>query len=562
MGSAAFADEDESQPSTSNCKSYKLSTTILDGCGAANHHASIPRKLRSAIKKRGRVSVTSPFLTSRKQHRVSTTGDTLRKDGAKKSKLNKKQRRITKDEEEVAETLFALAGMFSDADKADQQIIDDEKPEIKSLATLEEDSCPTLEEETRKIGSKVTLGAVCPSSVVNSTAEEVIYQTLEARQPELLFSSKQAAIPNPSGDQSDLRPGSTSRPLVLMLGMNPSGEEELHLDQVAASGFQHGKNKYKELFPLPNLSATRATSSETHKSCLGSRTLFSTQPRVVENTISTEKHTRVGPESNKLWKRCSAHVYISRLIKVLQISDRKEGMPVKPTQPTTCQGADNQMQRINGRNGDTYFSGIDIVAAEKDSTETQNGILLHKRPIHDQQMASETSAKQGYDFLSLGTGHSGLDTSESANEAGCFLEPSRQYRVPYMQSQNQSTVLCSLPRNGYSASSQSHNSASAAQRVLQLSQYHSSSFAGQQQNTGGGGGLPRLPPDWSNGAVVNYAHSLFPHLHAKYQQLSPSQQQFMVIDSSFRHHNLPLRNGGVIHPQNIAQLQLPCNHRL
>lgn len=49
-----------------------------------------------------------------------------------------KKRHITKDEEEVAETLYALAGMFTNADKADQQKVDDEQPEIKSSATLEE----------------------------------------------------------------------------------------------------------------------------------------------------------------------------------------------------------------------------------------------------------------------------------------------------------------------------------------------------------------------------------------------------------------------------------------
>ncbi|KAG6390672.1 hypothetical protein SASPL_148411 [Salvia splendens] len=547
MGSVLFAGDDESLPSTSNCK---LSTMILDGCGAVNH-ASIPRKLRSAIKKRSRESVTSPLLTSRKQHDVSTT--VYRKDGAKKSKLSKKKRHITKDEKEVAEALYALAGMFTIANKADQHKIDDEKPEIQSPATLEEDTCRTLQVETRKISSEVTLGAVCPSitDVVNST-EEVISQTLEARQPVPFFSCKQAATPNAYGGKSDSCPRSTLRPLH---GTNQSHEEEIHLDQVTASGLQYGKNKYKDLFPSPNLSAMQTASSETRRLFEG--TIFSSQPHVVENKIISEKHTRVATESNNSWKRCSAHIYISRLIKVLQISDRKEGLPVKPTQPTTCRGSDNQMLRINGRNGDTYFSAIDIDAAEKGSSEDQNGFLLHKRPIHDDQMASETCAKQGYDFLSLGMGIRGLDTSESANGAGCFLDPHKQYYMPYMQSRNQSPMLCSLPpRNGYSSSSYYKSASSQAQ---QLSQYHSSSFTdrtGQYYNMGGGGEL-RLP-DWRNGAVLN---SLFPHLHAalgsKFQQLSPSQQQVIAINTSLplkRHHNLPLgfeRNGAVFQPENM-----------
>ncbi|XP_042035839.1 uncharacterized protein LOC121782171 [Salvia splendens] len=544
MGSVSFAGDDESQPSTSNCK---LSTMILDGCGAVNH-ASIPRKLRSAIKKRSRESVTSPLLTSRKQHDVSTT--VYRKDGAKKFKFNKKKRHITKDEEEVAETLYALAGMFTNANEADQQKVDDEKPEIKSSTTLEEDTCRTLQDETRKISSEVTLGAVCPSisNVVNLT-EEVISQTLEARQPEPFFSCKQAATPNAYGGKSDSCPSSTLRPLVSVHGINQSHEEEIHLDRVTASGLQYGKNKYKDLFPSPNLSAMQAASSETHRLFEG--TTFTSQPHVVESKISSEKHTRVATESNNSRKRCSAHVYISRLIKVLQISDRKEGLPVKPAQPTNFRGSDNQM----GRNGDTYFSAIDIDAAEKGSSENQNGFLLNKRPIQDEQMASETSAKQGYDILSLGMGIRGLDTSESANGAGCFLEPPKQYYMPYTQSRNQSPMLYSLPRNGYSSSPHSHNSALQAQ---QLSQYHTSSFTdrtGQYYNNTGGGGALRLP-DWRNGAVLN---SLFPHLHAalgsKFQQLPPSQQQVMAINASLPlHHNLPLgfgRNGAVFQPENM-----------
>lgn len=97
----------------------------------------------------------------------------------------------------------------------------------------------------------------------------------------------------------------------------------------------------------------------------------------------------------------------------------------------------------------------------------------------------------------------------------------------------------------------------------------------QAQYNMGGGGVPRMP-DWKNGvdsaSMLNYAHSLFPHLHdalgSKYHQhLSPSQQQVMAINSNISrlHHNLPLgfeRNGTVFRPENMAQLQLPCNQHL
>lgn len=104
------------------------------------------------------------------------------------------------------------------------------------------------------------------------------------------------------------------------------------------------------------------------------------------------QYTRVPTKSNKSWKRCSAHVYISRLIKVLKLSEVEEGSQVKPTQLTACGGAELLSHvRIDGRNEGTHFSAIDVFHAKKDSSETQNGIF-HKRPIQDHQTASETSA--------------------------------------------------------------------------------------------------------------------------------------------------------------------------
>lgn len=65
---------------------------------------------------------------------------------------------------------------------------------------------------------------------------------------------------------------------------------------------------------------------------------------------------------------------------------------MKPTQPTACGGPELQSRvRIDGRNEGTHFSAINIFHTKKDSSETHNGVF-HKRPIQDQQTASETSA--------------------------------------------------------------------------------------------------------------------------------------------------------------------------
>ncbi|KAK6131298.1 hypothetical protein DH2020_034969 [Rehmannia glutinosa] len=376
-----------------------------------------------------------------------------------------KQGQITKDEEEVAETLYALASMFSDTNKANQPGSDDEPPETKSSAipeagssmnAVEDSGIPTLREESTKISSKVTLEA----------------------------SSKQPSPPSGSVVESDFGVG--PRPRASTFDTTPSGEHAIDLEK------------------------TPARFASTNIAC---------QPPVIENSITTEKYTRVAVESKKTWKRSSAHVYISRLIKVLQISEGKELSLEKPTQLTTSVDA-HQMTGINGRNGGLSFNGIDPAAEKDSSAEIQNDILLHKGPIQDQPLV----------------------------------------QLPQYLS---STANSSFPaRTG---------------RQLDLQQQKWAAQLSTQYNNGGVGS-PNLP-DWKNGkmdspsSMLNYTQAIFPHLlSSKYQQFSPQQQQLMSINSSLHHPNIKLhhhqfplgfeRNGAAFYSENIPQLQLPCDQHL
>ncbi|KAK6131274.1 hypothetical protein DH2020_034984 [Rehmannia glutinosa] len=351
-----------------------------------------------------------------------------------------KQGQITKDEEEVAETLYALASMFSDTNKANQPGSDDEPHETKSSAipeagssmnAVEDSGIPTLREESTKISSKVTLEA----------------------------SSKQPSPPSGSVVESDFGVG--PRPRASTFDTTPSGE----------------------------------------------------------HAIDLEKYTRVAVESKKTWKRSSAHVYISRLIKVLQISEGKELSLEKPTQLTTSVDA-HQMTGINGRNGGLSFNGIDPAAEKDSSAEIQNDILLHKGPIQDQPLV------QLPQYL-----------SNTANSSF----PARTGRQLDLQQQKWAAQLSTQYNNG-------------------------------------GVGSPNLP-DWKNGkmdspsSMLNYTQAIFPHLlGSKYQQFSPQQQQLMSINSSLHHPNIKLhhhqfplgfeRNGAAFYSENIPQLQLPCDQHL
>ncbi|TKY57633.1 hypothetical protein E2542_SST14683 [Spatholobus suberectus] len=111
---------DPSSTVIATTKRFKVHKNFLNDCNGA----SVPRKLRSATKKRGRESM---LLDSEKVTHKMDGIESFEKDSVKKSKVSVKQgmRRdwspreglsgpITKDEQEVAETLYALAGMFPD----------------------------------------------------------------------------------------------------------------------------------------------------------------------------------------------------------------------------------------------------------------------------------------------------------------------------------------------------------------------------------------------------------------------------------------------------------------
>ncbi|KAL2503982.1 hypothetical protein Adt_19603 [Abeliophyllum distichum] len=442
MGSVGCDGEDEFQPSTSINKKYKFPGKFLDECGA------VPRKLRSAIKKRCHESITPPLPISRKLNHVSNGVDLRRKDGSKKSKLKMKQEHVTKDEEEVAETLYALASMVPDTTKTKQLGLDGETSEPKSSALERakgsEPACKdvaisTPREASKKISTRVKLN--------NPTC----------------YSTQESSTTGASGVQ--LEPSSVPMPKMPTLDTTPSGELPIMLEQVGIQNGAHHtlkENKNNDLSLWPGSSPTGALSSQTQGS--QPTTNYVTCPRSCEKSVTNEKFTRQDSrvlfESKKSWKKCSAHVYITRLIKVLQISERKDGLQENPTHSSQNEGlnlgplvsVDSKTNAGNGSNCIASFSNITHSAAEKNSAEIQNAILLYKRLLQDQQHGSTTSSqKRDSDFLSLAAGGCDVDSSDRINSTGRGHEALKQFHVPYMQLQNQSAMLLSLTCNGYSS---------------------------------------------------------------------------------------------------------------
>ncbi|XP_073305278.1 uncharacterized protein [Primulina huaijiensis] len=595
MGSVGFCGESEPQPSTSNSKKFKLPRKLLDECCAVNH-AAIPRKLRSAIKKRGLDSMPN----SKKQNRLYDGVETIRKSGAKKSRLNMKQGHITKDEKEVAETLYLLANMFYDAIKTDERGFDVHPSETNSSIVLETGSTTTAAQDAGKIAARATLEALCQTSnLEDSTSKIAPLKTFDDPLLSKLHISKQYPILLASEDRTNLVT-SASKTKISALTTVPS-DRGITMEQVAAPGIQNcpreDKNNVCEVDLLlwhSSLSSTVTQGTETLESCPRSSinklpAWFETTNHVIqhptpEESFTKNKHHLVKAEPMRLRRRCSAHIYICHLIKVMQVSDRKEGLPGTLFEPGPHINIEYQRNGIDHTSGPLSFSVSSI----------QDTILLHKSLFQDQQQASKMHAScsplkqvsslvtlsdrlfvchvswtinflQGSDFLSL-AGHSD--------------EVLKQFHSSYMQSQNNLAMLLPQPQNCYST----FHERSPAVATKQLPPFHSSQvaalsalFAAQSPPAG-------LPTSYSqereNGEsdssfFVNCAQArpLFPHLHSSpglnYQQFP--QQQFNSIHpplslSNVKGHGLRLpsgfdRNRATCYPGNMSQLQIFCNQQ-
>ncbi|CAI9777889.1 unnamed protein product [Fraxinus pennsylvanica] len=637
MGSVGCDGEDEFQLSNSVSKKRKFPGKFLDECGV------VPRKLRSAIKKRGHESITPPLPISRKLNHVSNGVDLSRKYSSKKSKLKMKQEHVTKDEEEVAETLYALASMVPDTTKTKNLGLDGETSEPKSSPlqrakgsepVLKDVAISTPREASKKISTRVIVDAtLSPSNLPESTVQVVKFHSSgDAKQLDLPFNGDSATT-GASGVQLE-------RSLVPMLKMptldaTPSGELPITLEQVGIQNGTHHtftENKINDISLWPGSDPTGSLSSQTQGSCLQSttklpawfgQTNYAAQPRSCEKSVTDEKlmsqDSRVPFESKKSWKKWSAHVYIARLIKALQITERKDGLQEKPTHSSAneglnlwpCVSVNSQTNRRNGSNCVASFNNVAHSAAEKNSAEIKQAILLYKRLLQGQHHGPTTPGlctlqKQDSDFLSLAVGDCDVDSSDRINRTGHSHEALKQFHVPYMQPQNQSAMLLSLPHNGYSSTFPGRPSTAAAQQI-QLPPYLSSTlggpshvdatFPGRQQSKSDeqqkwmadiptqyipGFTAPHLP-DWQNGgrdssSLINYDQAFFPHfrssLDSKYKGILPPQQQQQIIasDSSVptsnvrRHYTLLpsgfKRNGAAFHPESLQQLQLLCNQNL
>lgn len=546
----------QSQSSMSNAtaKRFKLPKKFFDDCNGVGH-SSIPRKLRSAMKKRNRESMSPPLPDSKKLNHTIGVVESLKKDGLKKSKLNivkqgssdwsQKQviGPITKDEEEVVETLYAMAGMFPENDGANKSKLESAPSEAESPALPEHREIPTPAVKVTKeeLGSTFPLrtSEAAPSSNVESSQKETAKTSAEVEEKpdsKSFHLKTDSSVPpvnvhstmpllakrehngdkpscNPvnfqvlpelcldSGLEQSTQETSLTRKPELAVGSTTFRSQQVQQDTVTESR-KNGLALWPGLSPMVLLSAGSPghslQSSATKIPAWLDAAVGASKTSSLENGPSTRKVYKGATNSRSL-KKCAAHVYISRLIRDLQMPENKETLHIQcnqlePPDKGQRQGAHMMIYDFDkmekGLNGVISVNNIDSTTAERNLSEARSGILQHKRLHHDQlQNATEsglhTVQKQSFNFLSLSAGGGGAETTNSFSRTrNNALEPSSQFQVSYLHSlpQHQKFMPIAMPQTHYTSSYPDKISTSGAgstqQVQLQLPSYLSSPFIG------------------------------------------------------------------------------------
>lgn len=653
-------EEDEYHPCATKSKRIKLPRKFFDDCQKVDHSSSVPRKLRSAIRKGRRESVSQHFPEVRKLNHSANGIEPVKRDVIKNSKLKQREKSegspglasvmpISKDEEEVAETLYALADMFPDSDKI--EMAKSTVPEVeKDLQT----SFTTTAPETAQ-HSLYTVGSADETErnqYLNRRTEFDMHKYKQCPTESLnyipksnctkvpMFSKTSSANENRSSNSSFPSHSQLSREIGLkrpMYNLNLANEinREIAVESVATSKGQNEirlstrENRNNEGSALrPGSSSTSVHTAKT----LGSPVKLSASKLPTWLGISTstakacssrkvaiaEKEPQSVGFEKKLRKKCSTHVYISRLIRVLKVTEEQDSLPLQDTRLTAHEGStqgtiseDNKLHMIkNGPTGVVFSNDIACSGGEDSPGKLCNAILLQKR-LHDDQQGSTNSGLYTTDnqSSSLFSALAGSLEHESGGKVNQHRpEQSTQSNVPFLHPFTQSctTNPLSLPKSSHvSTSFVDSADAGAAQKVqIQLPPYLSNSASGtssltdlqkQQQHQQWlwaaqltapwkpeeFAGAASHVPNWQNSRqdfphIMQYGQLIHPTalevLGPRYIPVSAPQQHLISTTSLFphrvqryNHHQLStsnMANGGALRPDSRAAMPLLCKEHI
>ncbi|KAJ8762118.1 hypothetical protein K2173_007268 [Erythroxylum novogranatense] len=483
-----------------------------------------------AKKKRARESILPPFHGSKK---LNQTNGRLERDGVKKWKVNMSVcGPITKDEEEVVETLYALAGMFLDngpSIRGEQE--DSSLHGLHSALPEASENIPALEDSVvvnKEFNSDHMLrgddsgdpnpdpgGEEVPEVVVNK--ESSVQEPPNQPKSEALLTELDSSVgcskreegmsvcdpvdfsishlPNQdtctikqSADLEILLPISkleTARGLTIekQPDQQIKTEESDRKDPVLWSGLS------STVSSGPRSCGPSSQSSFAKIPLWLDTAICSTRPRSSQNFSSPGKVQLKTDRAS--WRRCATHCHISRFIKFLQMSERKDDLESHSRQF----GQHNVLNHgilttINDLNSMRNTPNGAAEITENNLTEARTGILQSLRICKHQPQASQASGaynsqKQSFNFLSLSAGGTGAEANNTFSRAMNGSEPLTQFQYPYMHVQVRHPP--NLPPFSVSQHStpypDQHSAAAVKQAQLKLPTYLENSFYGPHATT-------------------------------------------------------------------------------
>ncbi|XP_047174974.1 uncharacterized protein LOC124842516 isoform X2 [Vigna umbellata] len=474
---------DSSSALIATTKRFKLHRNFFNDCNGA----SVPRKLRSATKKRGRESM---LLDSEKAKNKVDGIESLKKDSVKKSKKQGIRRQwtprevvsgpITKDEEEVAETLYALAGMFPDngSNHNNKELEGESLPDNSSvLQNLEDNASAALALEDSIIASATIQGASAyghESSPLEASKKSCLNEDVGQEQQQPAFPESTTTLMPSHGTSRTINNKNMPSVIVksengnrvtlhdselsLAMGLNMPRQSKIsqverkpHVEFEAREVDCKQQHMIKEqkgnegLALWPGLSPLAPTS----QAYLQSSAIKA--PDWLEAAIRASKldlmETSACSSSGRVfipkrsWKKCAAHIHISHIIKSLEMPKRQV---IKETRLFDChqqrahegskRGVLLQAHSLNGmKNG--------VTSTVTNPNESKNIILQQQCHYREISQSAPTPVvygpqKQNFNFLSLSAGSNGLkaDNNNNNNKIGSRLEPLSKLQMPYFQS--------------------------------------------------------------------------------------------------------------------------------
>ncbi|KAF7817642.1 uncharacterized protein G2W53_031611 [Senna tora] len=494
----------EQSPSSSiipTGKRFKISKKVFDDCNGVDH-ASVPRRLRSAMKKRSR---ECGLLDSEKVNHKLNGIESPEKNGIKKTKVSTKQGSsdwstrqtvsgtITKDEEEVVETLYALAGMFpnSGSNDTDSSKLDgDSLPENSVLQDVGNSTNAAFEASEIALETHPSCGEGSPREAAKTNSlNEAICQ----KQSELLDNARFSLASDGVDPKLDLQTMPTlvrsengnevamkySR-LRLAMGLDmPKQSPILHIERKPEMTVETAraleceqehhmiKDQKKNGILWPDLSL--AASAGSHASYMQSSA--SKAPVWLDATICASKQALMHRVSSggkiskvihkKSWKRCVAHVHISNYIRSLQVPNSEDTLLQLPNQTDQLRanegsrhGVVMEVHNLNTvRSGITSASGTGHSDSVMDSHETKNCNLQQPRRYLDLSKEADQCGpqKQSFDILSLSAGGNELKVNNTFDKGGGG--PLSTLQVPYFQAlaQQHGLMRVPLPQSQYAS---------------------------------------------------------------------------------------------------------------